>query len=128
MEGRKSLFEIDLEQRRKDLGMSRRILAKRSGVSLSTAVRVLQGDSSVSIQSLKNIASALGARIPVEPIDDPDKLIEVQARKKAEYIVRLVQGNSALEMQAVDDAARRKMIERTFRELMTGSKRRIWDE
>ena len=49
-----------------------------------------------------------------------------QARKKAEQVARLVQGTSALESQAVDAKTYKRLVEKTYHELLAGSRRRLW--
>lgn len=41
-------------------------------------------------------------------------------------VARLVQGTNALEAQAVDDAEYRRLVERTYHELLARSRRRLW--
>jgi hypothetical protein len=55
-------------------------------------------------------------------------LLRAQARAKAEEVARLVQGTSALESQAVDADAYRRLVERSYHELMAGSRRRLWGD
>jgi hypothetical protein len=51
---------------------------------------------------------------------------EQVARQKAERVARLVLGTSALEAQAVDTVQYQKLVERSMRELLTGSRRLLW--
>ena len=51
---------------------------------------------------------------------------EQQAESKAETIVRMVQGTSSLEVQAVDPGTYREMVKQTVHELMAGSRRKLW--
>jgi hypothetical protein len=51
---------------------------------------------------------------------------EQQAWKKARKLVGMVQGTSALEGQAVSEAAYQAMVERTYHELLAGSNHRLW--
>ena len=73
------------------------------------------------------VAEALGASFGIEEAD-PEELCRQQARRKAEQIARLVQGTSALESQAVDQTAYARLVERSFHQLMAGSRRRLWSE
>lgn len=117
-----------LRQRRESLGMSYSVVAAMSGVSEPTVKRILGGHvAEASFASVVAIAEALGASLGVEEIG-ADELCRRQARRKAERIARLVQGTSALESQAVDPAAYDRLVERSFHQLMAGSRRRLWSE
>jgi transcriptional regulator with XRE-family HTH domain len=116
-----------LERRRRELGMSRHALARRSGVSLPTVQRILAGDRPrVSLASALALARALDVRLVLDPQSDPLEMREREARQKAERLVGLVQGSAALEGQGLDEKTRKRMIEQTVHELLAGSKRRIW--
>lgn len=101
-------------------------LAERSGVSEPTAKRILAGGvAEASFEKVAAIAEALGMPLTSEPID-ADDFREQVAREKARRVARLVQGTSALESQAVDDVQYERLVERSVRELLTGSRRRLW--
>ncbi len=101
-------------------------LAERSGVSEPTVKRVLAGRTAkASFGNVAAIAEALGMPLMADPIDVEDFREQV-ARQKAERVARLVQGTSALEAQAVDSDQYRKLVERSMRELLTGSRRLLW--
>lgn len=117
-----------LKHRRSALGMSHATVAARSGVSEPTVKRILGGQlAEASFSNVVAIAEALGMTVGLEETD-ADELCRQQARRKAERIARLVQGTSALESQAVDQAAYERLVERSFHELMAGSRRRLWAE
>ena len=117
-----------LKHRRESLGMSYSVVAARSGVSEPTVKRILGGQAAeASFANVVAIAAALGASFAIEETD-PEELCRQQARRKAERIARLVQGTSALEGQAVDQAAYDRLVERSFHQLMAGSRRRLWSE
>ncbi len=117
-----------LKSRRLSLGMSYSVVAARSGVSEPTVKRILGGRiAEASFANVVAVAQALGASLGVEGIA-PEELCRQQARRKAEQVARLVQGTSALESQAVDAAAYSQLVERSYHQLMAGSKRRLWSE
>jgi transcriptional regulator with XRE-family HTH domain len=117
-----------LAVRRRQLGMSVAALAARSGVPVSTVKRVLNGGlEKASFENVVRIASALGLRLDFRPAEDALAMQRREAERKARRIVRLVQGTSALEAQAVDEKSLSEMRQRTVHELMAGSKRRLWD-
>lgn len=115
-----------LADRRARLGMTYPALAERSGVSEPTVKRVLAGRiGEASFENVAAIAAALGMPLAADPIEAED-FIEQEARAKAERAARLVQGTSALEAQGLDAEQYRRLVERSVRELMTGSRRRLW--
>ncbi|MEY3230587.1 MAG: hypothetical protein RL689_676 [Planctomycetota bacterium] len=108
--------------------MSHAAVAARSGVSEPTVKRILGGQlAEASFANVVAIAEALGMTVGLGETD-VEELCCQQARRKAERIARLVQGTSALESQAVDQAAYARLVERSFHELMAGSRRRLWAE
>jgi transcriptional regulator with XRE-family HTH domain len=117
----------DLESIRKQLGMSRATLSRRSGVSEATVHRVLSGAAfGATFDSVRDIARALGAELDVAV--DVCAVREKQARLRAERLVGEVQGTSGLEGQAVDSEVRERMIAQTVHELLAGSDRRLWGD
>ncbi len=117
-----------LNHRRRRLGMSFRALAARSGVSEPTVKRLLRGDEhNASISTVLAIARALGVDLRLEE-QDIGEMRSRQARRKAEWVARMVQGTSGLEAQAVDGRTLREIIEKTVHELLAGPARRIWEE
>ena len=128
MTNHQPLFE-KLESRRRELGLSQSALAERSGVSLPTVQRILSGHSSAaSFENVVGIAQAMGMQMDVVPIFPAHEILEQQARKKAERLVGMVQGTSALETQAVSSWHIGQMINKTVHELLAGSRRRLWAE
>ncbi len=115
-----------LDSRRRRLGMSHSALAARSGVSEPTVKRILSGRAGeVSLANVAAVAEALGVSLEFGE-RDIDTMREEQAAKKAAQIARMVQGTSALECQGVDAKTLRQLVRRSERELLTGSKRRLW--
>ena len=117
-----------LERRRRELGMSRAVVARRSGLSLPTVQRILSGGGeTAAFVNVLAIANALGIRLEVRA-EDADEILERQAREKARHLVALVQGSAGLEGQAVDERSLKQMERRTVHELRAGSKRRLWGD
>jgi transcriptional regulator with XRE-family HTH domain len=118
-----------LDRRRRELGMSIPALAVRSGVPESTVKRVLNGGlDKAALGTVRAVANALGVTVQFSAPMDSDVYQELQASQKAIRIVRMVQGTSALEAQAIPDAVVDRMVRRTAAELVTGSARRLWAE
>jgi transcriptional regulator with XRE-family HTH domain len=119
----------DLEQRRRQLGLSYAALAKRSGVSSSTVVRFLSGRyPQISFQNVVAIATALGFDATFSPTATARDMRRAQAQTKARRLVAFVQGTSGLEAQAVDSEQLEEMTERAANELLAGSPRRLWGD
>ena len=117
-----------LIRRREALGMSFSTLARRSGVSEPTVKRILGGQlGEASFANVAAVAQALGATLALQETD-ADELCRRQARRKAEHVARLVQGTIALESQAVDAQVYRRLVEKSYHELLAGSKRRLWSD
>jgi transcriptional regulator with XRE-family HTH domain len=117
----------ELDQRRRQLGLSYAALAKRSGVSSATVVRFLSGrHSQASFQNVTAIADALGFAVAFHPTASASEIRKAQAQKKARQLIGLVQGTSALEAQAVDAQELEDLTEQTTNVLLAGSPRRLW--
>jgi transcriptional regulator with XRE-family HTH domain len=118
---------VKLERRRKSLGISRPLLARRSGVSLPTVNRILSSSAENSTYAnLKSVANALGMDFAIINTSNEQDFAEQQAQSKAIKIAGMVQGTSALESQAVDVETYNQIISQTTHELMAGPKRRLW--
>lgn len=116
-----------LNARRKELRMSFPALAARSGVSEATVKRVLSGRSTkIGLDKVEAIAEALGMRFDLQAAIDPSAFKRSAAAKKAGWIMRQVQGTSALEAQALPQADYDAMVKRTTEELLAGPSRRLW--
>ena len=117
----------DLNERCRQLGMSHAVVARLSGVSLPTVQRILgKEDHDATLSNLLAVAEALGLGLDFQPEAKVDALREQQARRKAEHLVGMVQGSSALEGQAVDQDTYERMVQRTVHELLAGPNGKLW--
>ena len=117
----------ELDLRRRALGMSRMEVARQTGLSFSTIHRILAGQqANPSWENLVALAECLGLSIRFEPKTDAQTMREAQANAKAVKLVRMVQGTSALEAQAIDPSQREQLVRQTMHELLSGPKRRLW--
>ena len=115
-----------LQTRRKMLGIGFQSLASRSGVSIPTVKRIFGGQiAAASFGNIAAIAEALGLSFELGE-SSVDALCRQQARKKAMQVARLVQGTSALESQAVEKDTYKRIVEKSFREILAGPKRKLW--
>jgi transcriptional regulator with XRE-family HTH domain len=118
-----------LNVRRQMLKMSYAIVAKRSGVSTPTVIRILSGSNpNASFASVVRIAEAVGMGVKFEPETGVADLRERQAENKARRLSRMVQGTSGLEAQAIDADDLEGMTRQTAHELLAGSARKLWNE
>lgn len=117
---------------RDGLGMSRRQLADRLGLSTSRIQRLEEDEVSgaVTIKTLRKTAEAMDcvlvyAMIPRESLE---ATIKKQANKKA---IQYLQGSShsmKLEDQAISNKANQEMLEIITNKIMSKSTRTLWDE
>src|SRR5437868_1902312 len=125
METCRALFET-LAQRRRKLGISYAALARRSGVSMPTVVRLLSGRHlSASLRNVVAVADALGVDFQVREVTPVHELREQQAAQKAQRLTRMLQGTSGLEAQALDRETVSAMTRQTVHELLAGSPRKL---
>lgn len=117
-----------LSQRRRQLKMSYRALARRSGVSEPTAKRVLSGHcTNLEYATLAALAQGLGAELRhTLECEHPEAFKLREAEKVARRIVSAVQGSAGLEAQALSERDLKNMFRQTVHELMAASPTRIW--
>ena len=114
-----------IQKRKQDLEISVSDLARRSGVSRATVIRILGGeDHEFSFANLQAILLALGishdlTEIPAEQFRDQI------ATAKSRRLVSLTQGNVALEAQAVSRASAQSHLEKT-KARIASSNRKLW--
>ena len=116
-----------LENRRQELGMTMEALSMRSEVPVSTLKNIFKkGVESSTFANVHSIAKALGVEIEVSSVMDSLEFRYQQAVMKAQQLVGLVQGTSALEAQAIAQSQIEKMVQQLVHELMAGSPRKLW--
>src|SRR4051812_2332165 len=105
-----------LDQRRRGIGMSKKTVAKRSGVSLPTVNRILSGrEKRLTLTNIEAIARVLGVVVQIgaktgfEEIGTSRDVRKRQAAMKARQVVKMVQGTMGLESQAVEPALLEQM-------------------
>jgi hypothetical protein len=107
--------------------MTYKTLAKRSGISMPTVVRILSSkDPHASFGKVSAIAQALALAVVFQPTATAQEVKEAQAEKKARRLVGLVQGTSGLESQAVAPPELEMMVRQTAHELLAGPPRNLW--
>src|SRR5262249_36263403 len=121
-------FDLSLlEERRKALKMPLNALAKRSGVSRSTAYRILRDrDEEASFKSIAAVANALGLAPNFEPVAEAEEFRFQEATRKARSLVGQVQATMGLEASAIDSSNLNRLIDKTAFQLLDGPKRKLW--
>ena len=120
------------DARRRELGMSCKILASHCGLGLRTVSRVLKGEVEPGFLTLNSIAKVLGvevvigAKLGLARAENIGAMRRRQAKAKAEKLVGMVQGSSALEGQAVGKGTVREMIQKTVFGLLSGPDYQLW--
>ena len=100
-------------------------LARRSGVSRATVIRILGGkDENYSVSNLQGILSALGMKMDLSAIP-AKRFKDAIATQKARRLIALTQGNVALESQAVSAAFARAHLE-AAKARIASSSRKLW--
>jgi transcriptional regulator with XRE-family HTH domain len=116
-----------LNQRRRSLGISCAVLARRTGVSLRTIQRILSGEElNPGFSTVASLAHELGIGLRFDDEVDVHKIRRRQAEQKARRLLALVQGNAALEAQAVSSRTMNDLRKQTINELLAGPPRKLW--
>jgi transcriptional regulator with XRE-family HTH domain len=116
-----------LNDRRERLGISCSVLAKRTGISLRSVQRILSGEeTNPGFSTVASLAGELGVGIRFNDDVDVRTIRRRQAERKAERLVAIVQGSSALEAQSLSRETMRDLREKTISELLAGSDRKLW--
>ena len=118
-----------LDARRRELGMSRAVVARLAGVSERTVQRLLSGEAeNVRVGTLAAIGEVVGATIRLSPTCGTRVIRRRQAKRKARRLVALAQGSAALEGQAVPSKELEKLIQKVADRLAVGNGIRLWSE
>jgi hypothetical protein len=125
----------DLNNWRKELGIGRQYLVRRTGLSRATVDRVLSGQKTSS-DYLLAVGSVLGLKVvitndPEDPITispkgTADDIRREHARETAKYLVGLTQGTMSLEGQGLGQAGTERLVEDSMHRLLAGSNRKLW--
>lgn len=114
-----------IQKRKQDLEISVSDLARRSGVSRATVIRILGGqDHEFSFANLQAILLALGISLDLTEIP-AEQFRDQIATAKAKRLVALTQGNVALESQAVPRVSAQSHLEEA-KARIASSNRKLW--
>ncbi len=121
------LISKRLNARRAKIGISCSVLARRTGISLRSVQRILSGDEvNPGFATLSALARELGIGVRFDDQLPIASIRRRQAERKADRVLAIVQGSSALEGQAVSRQTMKKLREKTINELLAGSPRKLW--
>lgn len=115
-----------IQQRRRDLGMSYRVVAERSGLGAPTVQNVLTGKVNARLHTILSIARALGVEIGVARVETVWTMRERQAQSKARHLAAVAQGSAALEGQAASATTLTTVQRQIAHELLAGPNLRLW--
>ena len=99
-----------------------------SGVPISTVRQLLIDPAEVRFDDVAAVGRILGVdlltarRVPVK------RILRDRALAKARYVAKFVQGTQGLEAAAVDPVGYERLVEVAAQALLTGKKRKLWDE
>ncbi|WP_331774579.1 hypothetical protein [Sulfurospirillum sp. 1612] len=114
-----------LKKQKQALNIPYESIALRSHVGIATVKRVFAGND-VAFGTLEKIAVALDCEITIKSKKSPKALYRSQIEKKAHEMVKRVIQTSALEDQAVDDEAQKKMLIQAKAIIAKMPKSQIW--
>lgn len=117
-----------LDRRRCKLGMPIRVLVKFSRVPEATVKRILANPGRARFDSVAAVGGVLGIDFRTARKVPVGRVLRDRARKKAEYVARLVQGTQGLEASGVDEAGFQRLVDVAAQALLAGKKRKLWDE
>lgn len=117
----------ELDERRRQLGMSCEVLAERCGVSSRTIRRLLRSEAeSARIATVAAMAEALAADIGIVRKRRITAVRNSQAKAKAKKIVAMAQANAALEGQGVSGKIRKLAEQKVTAGLLSSTNVRLW--
>lgn len=115
---------------RRALGIPSAVLAERLDVSQPRIIALerAEADGSIRLQTLRRAAEALGCRVvyAVVPVTSLDDIVDRQSRKVAAALFDPVSRTMTLEAQGLNEQERRRVVDRTARDLVARNLRSIW--
>ena len=106
--------------RKEQLNITIDNLAKLSGVSVRTINRVLKNED-VKLSTIEHVTNFLGLDFAGNEQVGLSELKKQRAKEKALFLVSIVQGTSALEIQGLEDDSLNKIIASYEKEFLSGS-------
>lgn len=123
-------FGRRLKDIRKSLGMTQKQVAKRLGITRQAVTKLEKNLSSANLQTLERYISIFNGQLLMS-VSMPvtlEEMIQLQAKKTAERILKRTYANMALENQAPDDKTYHKELDELTRELTNNPNTSLWEE
>lgn len=117
----------DLDERRRDLGMSVPVLARRTGLALSTLYRALRGQQNAGLDTVTAVAAALGVRVSLTHPRQKTAMRREQAQHKARVLVGTALGSASIEHPVGTEAVVRQIARAVEEDLLASSNLALWD-
>lgn len=118
----------DLNERRKQLGITIRALSRLSKVPVATVNRILANPGRARFDHVAAVGNILGIdflgvrSLPVKTV------LANRVLAKATYIARVVQGTQGLEAAGLNRSGYHKILNLAVKTLKSGKKQKLWDE
>jgi transcriptional regulator with XRE-family HTH domain len=117
-----------LKKRREELGITISSLARMSKVPVASVNRILSKPASVRFDRVAAVARVLGVDFVNAKIKPVERVLRDRAIEKAQYIAKVVQGTQGLEASGVDSDGYKRIVSVAAEALLSGKKRKLWDE
>ena len=117
---------VALKQRMMTLGMTASALARRAKLPAATVDRVLSDSPDITGDDLKRVRLCLGVGKDGHRLVPNRTFRKQAARKKARFVLSMVQGTMGLEAQGLDTAGYRKLHDETYRRLLKANSAQLW--
>lgn len=111
---------------RESIGMTALQLAKRLGVTQPRISAMEKNEKNLKISTMEKVAASIDCDFVYyfKPKTSFQNIVETQARKKAEELLRTVNLNMALENQTI---AEKEAVEDMVADFINNNTKRIWD-
>lgn len=115
-----------IENRKKQININIKNLAKLSNLGVRTVNRFFAGDD-VKLSTIERITNLLGLDFAGNEVISLNQLEKQRAKEKALFMASLVQSTSALEVQGLEEDSLNKIIDKFEKEFLQGQyKNRLW--
>jgi len=117
---------VALKQRMISLGMTPSALVRRAKLPAETVDRVLSESPDITSDDLKRVRLCLGVGKDGHRLVSNRTFRKQAARKKARFVLSMVQGTMGLEAQGLDPAGYRTLHDQTYRRLLKAKSAQLW--
>jgi transcriptional regulator with XRE-family HTH domain len=117
-----------LKKRRSELEITISSLARISKVPVATVNRILANPGTVKFDHVAAVARVLGVDFVNAKIKPVERVLKDRAFAKAQYVAKVVQGTQGLEASGVDSDGYQRIVKVAAEALLSGKKRKLWDE